>query len=130
MLTRKLRTILVQACAAGLITVAVACSSAITESGVRLGEDIPRGVPAVKLADVLADPAGFNDTGVVLQGVVASQCSTLCHFNFQDGVHSVTVYPQGFKLPRLPRGRGVTLFAHVYSGEGQVAFSVLGLHME
>jgi hypothetical protein len=130
MRTNNLRTELRYAWLACLTALAAACSTAVNETGLRLGEPVPDQAAVTQLAEVLADPAAFNDARVVLKGVVASQCSSLCHFNFQDGVHSVTVYPQGFKLPRLQRGRGITLFAHVYSGEGQVAFSVLGLHME
>lgn len=126
MLKNTIRTVCVL-CAVALV---IGCSSPDAQSGVRLGEDIPEGAPIVKLADVLADPAAFNDARAVLKGVVASQCSSLCHFNFQDGVHSVTVYPQGFKLPRLGRGKNVTLYTQIFSGEGGVAFSVLGLRME
>jgi uncharacterized protein YdeI (BOF family) len=126
MLKNTIRTVLVL-CA---VTLMIGCSLPDAQSGLRLGEDIPAGAPVVKLADVLAGPAAFNDARVVLQGVVVSQCSSLCHFNFQDGVHSVTVYPQGFKFPRLDRGKNVTLYAQIISGEGGVVFSVLGLSME
>jgi hypothetical protein len=126
MLKNTLRTV----CVMFAVALFIGCSSPDVQSGVRLGEDIPEGAPVVKLADVLDNPAAFNEVRAVLKGVVASQCSSLCHFNFQDGVQSVTVYPQGFKLPRLGRGKNVTLYAQIFSGEGGVAFSVLGLSME
>ena len=117
-------------CILCMTALTVGCSSPGAQGGVRLGVDIPEGSPVVKLSDVLSDPGAFNDTQVVLKGVVAGQCSSLCHFTFQDGVHSVAVYPQGFTFPRLGRGKNVTLYVQIFSGEGGVSFSALGLRME
>ena len=124
------KNILCTVCIMCIAALSVGCSSPGAPGGVQLGVDIPEGSPVVKLSDVLSDPGAFNDTRAVLKGVVAGQCSSLCHFTFQEGVHSVAVYPQGFKFPRLGKGKNVTLYVQIFSGEGGVSFSALGLFME
>ena len=100
------------------------------EKGLRLGEQVPVNLSVVKLADVLAAPAGYHGQKIVLEGSVLTQCPSLCFFNFQDGPKNVTVYPKGFKLPKLERGKPVTIYVEVIKGEGQIVFSLLGLEME
>ncbi|MEZ4550370.1 MAG: hypothetical protein R2874_07815 [Desulfobacterales bacterium] len=49
---------------------------------------------------------------------------------FRDGLYTATIYPQGFKFPKLKRGKPVTIYTQVISGEENVVFSALGLKME
>ena len=105
------------------------CTISGSDPGVRLGAAIPENAPVVKLASVVDNPAEYNGKTIVVKGTVSSQCPSLCHFVFQEGVHIATIYPQGFKFPRLERGKSVTLYTEVVSGEGQVVFSALGLQM-
>ncbi|MEZ4568244.1 MAG: hypothetical protein R2860_15230 [Desulfobacterales bacterium] len=65
---------------------------------------------------------------MLLQGLVSGQC-TLVNF-FRDGLYTATIYPQGFKFPKLKRGKPVTIYTQVISGEENVVFSALGLKME
>jgi len=118
-------TVLFLACAALSL---VGCGG--PEKGLRLGEQLPENVSVIKLADVLATPANYNGQKILLKGSVLTQCPSLCFFNFQEGPQNVTFYPKGFELPKLERGKPVTVYAEVIKGEGQVVFSLLGLEME
>lgn len=108
----------------------IGCSLFGTDAGMHLGVEIPENEPAVKLASVMENPSGYSNKPVVIKGRVAGQCAALCEFFFQDGIQTVTIYPQGFKLPKLDRGKNVTIYTQVVSGEGQVVFSALGLKIE
>jgi hypothetical protein len=79
---------------------------------------------------VLENPADYNGSRIVMNGVVSGQCASLCEFFLLDGAHTATTYPQGFSFPRLERGRNVTIYALVTSGEEKVVISALGLRME
>ncbi len=100
------------------------------DSGLKLGVEIPSGEPVVRLATVLDNPDEYNGRKVVMQGVVSGQCAALCEFFMLDGAHTATIYPQGFRFPKLDRGRNVTIYAQITSGEGQVVLSAVGLRME
>jgi len=122
---------LIFACLVFGVVSAFGCSpSGESGGGLHLGEIVPETAPVVKLADVLAAPVDYDGKKIVLQGTVVSQCASLCDFSFQDGARNITVYPKGFKLPQLERGKPVTVYAEVIKGEGQVVFSLLGLEME
>ncbi|MBU4055511.1 MAG: hypothetical protein KKA41_14195 [Proteobacteria bacterium] len=96
----------------------------------RLGVDIPTTEPLVGLASVMGNPAEYDGKAIVMKGFVSGQCASLCEFMFRDGMHTATIYPQGFKFPKLKKGKPVTIYTQVISGEGQVVFSALGLKME
>lgn len=118
--------------AAALLAAAVAiasCGGSSSESGLRLGIEIPAAEPVVRLAEVLENPAEYHGRQIVMQGVVSGQCASLCEFFLLDGAHTATIYPQGFRFPKLERGKSVTIYAQVTSGE-QVVLSALGLRME
>lgn len=106
----------------------LAVSGALAE--VRLGVEIPEAEPVVKLDSVIKNPAEYNGKTIAMKGVVSGQCASLCEFFFRDGIHTATIYPQGFKFPKLNRGKPVTIYAQVISGSEQVVFSALGLKME
>lgn len=105
------------------------CNTSGADAGLRLGIDIPENEPVVKLASVLENPSEYHGKNIVIKGIVSGQCASLCEFFFQDGVHKATIYPQGFKFPKLERGKNVTIYTQVISGEGKVVFSALGLKM-
>ena len=106
------------------------CSDSAGGPGKRLGIEIPADQQAVRLASVLEKPADFNGKKVVMRGIVSAQCASLCEFTLLDGSDTAIIYPQGFKFPRLERGRSVTIYAMVTSGEENVVLSALGLRME
>lgn len=105
-------------------------SASPVRAELRLGVDIPAAEPVVGLASVMENPAGYDGKTIVMKGMVSGQCAALCEFLFRDGMHTATIYPQGFKFPKLRKGKPVTLYTQVISGEGQVVFSALGLKME
>jgi len=112
-----------------LVVITSGCSPPGNEgSGLQLGVDIPASEPVVKLAAVMENPSEFNGKNIVMHGFVSGQCASLCEFFFKDGVHTATIYPQGFKFPKLEHNKSVTLYAQITSGE-QVVFSALGLKM-
>ena len=96
----------------------------------RLGVAIPKTETLVGLASVMGNPAEYDGKTLVMKGFVSGQCASLCEFMFRDGIHSATIYPQGFKFPKLKKGKPVTIYTQVIRGEGQVVFSALGLEME
>ena len=113
----------------GLAAIA-GCNSSESDAGLRLGVAIPENEPVVKLASVMDNPSEYNGKSIVMKGIVSGQCPSFCEFFFKDGVHTATIYPQGFKFPKLEQGKPVTIYSQVISGEGQVVFSALGLKME
>lgn len=96
----------------------------------RLGVDIPEDEPVVKLESVIENSAAYDGKTIVMKGLVSGQCASLCEFFFRDGLHTATIYPQGFKFPKLKRNKPVTIYTQVISGEENVVFSALGLKME
>ena len=100
-----------------------------SEAKTQLGVDIPQNEPVVKLAAVLENPDAFDGKKIVMKGIVSGQCPALCEFFFKDGIHSATIFSQGFKFPRLKTGKPVTIYTEIIRGEGQVVFSALGLEM-
>jgi hypothetical protein len=106
----------------------LSCSNA--GAGRTRGAAIPADLPAVKLADVLGAPAGYSGKKVVMKGIVSAQCPSLCEFTFKDGVSTALVFPQGFRFPKLKKGRPVTLYAEITSGSGNIAVTALGLRLE
>jgi hypothetical protein len=99
-------------------------------SGRKLGAAIPEGQPVVRLADVLATPADYNGKMVVMKGIVSAQCPSLCEFTFKEGINTTLIFPEGFRLPKLKKGRPVTLYARITSGSENVVVTALGLRLE
>ncbi len=117
---------IVVALAAGFMFVAGCGKSEQT----KLGAEIPGDADVVELASVIDKPAEYNGKSVVMKGVIAGQCASLCEFFFKDGVHKATIFPQGYKFPKLTTGKPVTVYAQVTAGEGQVVFSALGIKVD
>lgn len=114
--------------AASAVIALAGCGGTDSESGGRLGVEVPDQA-AVRLSEVLENPADYNGRRIVLNGVVSGQCASLCEFFLLDGAHTATIYPQGFEFPKLDKGAPVTVYAEVTSGEENVVFSALGLRM-
>jgi hypothetical protein len=112
------------------VAFAFGCGESASESGKGFGVDIPSDQPVVELASVLENPAEFDGKNIVMRGVVKGQCASLCEFFMLDGAHTATIYPQGFKFPKLERGGRVTIYALITSGEENVVISALGLRTE
>lgn len=119
-----------------VLAIAVALGLTIIGAGgcgrdatLKLGVDIPADEPVVRLATVMENPDAYDGRKVVMQGIVSGQCAALCEFFMLDGGDTATIYPQGFKFPKLERGRNVTIYAQITSGEGQVVVSAVGLRM-
>ncbi len=112
------------------VVMTAGCNISGADAGLRLGVEIPENDPVVKLASVMETPSKYHEKNIVMKGIVSGQCASLCEFFFQDGVQTATIYPQGFKFPKLEKGKSVTIYTQVISGEGQIVFSALGLKME
>ncbi len=97
--------------------------------GIRLGQEIPADIKPTKLTEILAQPASYNGKTVVVNGIISGQCPSFCEFFFKEGANQVTIFPQGFKLPKLETGKKVTVYANITSGEN-VVFSALGIRTE
>jgi len=64
-----------------------------------------------------------------MTGAVSGQCASLCKFNFKDGDDVIEIHPSGFKVPKLPIGSRVEVYAKVVSGTERTAFTVTGMKM-
>jgi hypothetical protein len=62
--------------------------------------------------------------------VVSGQCPSLCEFFYKEGVHKATIFPHGYKFPKLKTGRPVTVYAQVTHGSENVVFSALGVRID
>ncbi|NLD99850.1 MAG: hypothetical protein GX640_08240 [Fibrobacter sp.] len=98
--------------------------------GTRLGQAIPKNIQQSRLSDILREPASFNGKSVVVKGIISGQCPSLCEFFLKDGAHHVTIFPQGYKLPKLQTGKKVTVLATVTTGDENVILSALGIQTE
>lgn len=116
--------------AVSLVVMTWGCKPASSDSGLQLGAGIPVSEPATNLADIMENPSKYNGKKIVMNGFVSGQCASLCKFYFKDGVHTVTIYPEGFKFPKLEHDKKVTLYSQVVSGEERIVFSALGLKMK
>ncbi|MBD3315154.1 MAG: hypothetical protein GF344_05160 [Chitinivibrionales bacterium] len=113
-----------------LVTSVVFVIGCAKEKGTQLGVPIPEQAAEVELASVIEKPADYNGKTIVMKGIISGQCASLCEFFFKDGVHKATTFPQGYKFPKLTKGKPVTVYAQVTAGEGQVVFSALGVKVE
>lgn len=111
-----------------LVTCAVLLVSC-GEKKVKLGQAIPAGSEVIKLSDIVAAPLEYNGKTVVLKGIISGQCPSLCEFFYNEGAHKVTVFPQGYKFPKLPVGKKVTVLASITSGNENIVFSALGIEL-
>ena len=111
----------------GFVLILSGCSSARTMD---LGVSIPSDAQIVTLSSVLASPSSFNGKTFVMKGVISSQCASYCEFVLKDGVYKATIYPQGFKFPKLPVGKPVTVYVQATVGDEQVVLSALGLKID
>ena len=127
---KKLTFYSVSLLSAILVMVALLAGGCSGPAGAAFGLAIPPDQAVVTVADVLASPGDFHGRSIVLRGVVSGQCSSLCEFFLREGVRTVTIFPQGFSLPRLKTGSRVTVLAKITSGEEQTVFSALGMTLE
>lgn len=100
------------------------------DKSLKLGQPIPTNLPVVELEKIMKSPSEYNGKNVVMQGTISGQCSSLCEFFFQDGIHNATIFPEGYKFPKLETGKKVKVYASITSGEDNVAFSALGIETE
>ncbi|MBL8026158.1 MAG: hypothetical protein JNL74_07095 [Fibrobacteres bacterium] len=98
-----------------------------SKGGTTLGGAIPGDAEKVLLKDLLAEPAKWNGKKVLLHGVVSGQCGSLCDFNLKDGSSVVTVFPEGYELPKLEIGRMADVYALITAGEERVVVSAIGI---
>ncbi len=101
-----------------------------TGGGIRLGQEIPSDIKPTRLSEILAQPSSYNGKKVVMSGIISGQCPSFCEFFFKEGANQVTIFPQGYKLPKLQTGKKVTVYALVTSGKENVVFSALGIRSE
>lgn len=92
-----------------------------------LGEEIPSDIKVLPLETVLSNPETYNGQKVVLKGIISGQCPSLCEFFYKEKGTTVTVFPKGYKFPKLESGVPVTVYAEVASGPEQTILSALGI---
>ncbi len=108
-----------------LLVFVSACSNS------HIGEKIPFGMRKTELADIMNNPGEYDDKNVLLVGHVAGFCATSgCHFVFRDSGVAMNIYPKGFKLPKLEKGKPIKVYSHVKAGEKKVVVTALGLEVK
>jgi uncharacterized protein YdeI (BOF family) len=68
------------------------------------GTGSPTGqTPAVKVADILKNPAAYNGTAVVIQGKITNECGSGCWFMMDDGTGTlyIDLAPNNFAIPQI-----------------------------
>lgn len=85
-------------------------------SKAQFGQPIPAHVQAVKLADILKDPASYKDREVVLEGNYGYYCCP-DDFSYREGLEGIEVAPVGFASPKAERGRPIRIYGVVRVGE-------------
>ncbi len=103
--------------------------SGCAKSGGSYGEEIPAGLQVAALQDILNNPLQYHDKKVVLQGILTSQCASLCDFVYQEGSLSQSVFVQGFKAPRLKTGTPIKVHALIVGDGERVVISALGIQV-
>jgi len=110
-----------------LLIVAAIIVAGCSKKSASLGKEIPSGAENVKLADLLTNSANWNGKTILIKGNVSSQCASLCDFTLKDGASVVTVFPDGYSLPKLNIGRSAEVYAQITSGEERVIVSAIGI---
>jgi uncharacterized protein YdeI (BOF family) len=91
---------------AGVILTAGCTSQPASGTGGPAAQD-----PAVKIADIVRDPAAWNGTAVAVQGKIAAECGSGCWFILDDGTGTlyVDLAPNNFAVPQIS---GTTVVVH------------------
>ena len=91
-----------------------------------VGLKIPADKEATSLSELLKKPEDYHQKKVLLEGVFAGACLSLCKFTYREGKDVITVYPRDFKLPKIKKGQRIRVYAEVTAGKRMV-ISALGL---
>jgi hypothetical protein len=108
----------------GLVSVLTGCGR-----GKTVGEAAAPDAATTPLATILATPEEYSGQTVVMEGVLAAQCPSLCDFTYAEGNKSVTVYMGEEKAPRIQSGQPVRVTAAIHEGKEQVVFTAKGLEI-
>jgi len=102
-----------------VLLAAAGCSRKAGEVG-KAGE-----IPEVKLASLLADPGAYNGRQVLLKGNVESVCPSGCDMVYREGPDSVTLFPRGFKIPKMKKGKPVDAYVDIVVGKKNTVYTLL-----
>ena len=91
------------------------------------GLKIPADEKVTSLSEVLKNPEVYHQKKVLLEGIFVGACPSLCDFTFQDGVNTITMYPKGFKLPKIQKRQRIRVYTEITVGKERVVVSALGL---
>lgn len=87
--------------------------------------EIPEGIEVTRLLEILENPIKYHGKNVLLSGFVNSVCPSGCDMVYQEGAIAVTIYPKGFKFPKMKKGQPIKVYAEVTAGEERVIISAL-----
>lgn len=76
------------------------------------GEAIPSNLTVVKLKDILENPKDYKDKEIILEGNFGTPCCAT-DFNYKEGLDLVEVYPKGFPIPNIKRGKPMRIYGIV-----------------
>ncbi len=86
------------------------------EGKARYGEAVPKNSKVVKLKEILEHPDIYKDKEVVLEGNYGNYCCA-SDFVYKEGIEAFEVYPKGFPMPKLERGKPIKIYGIVRSIE-------------
>ena len=121
-----MKTTRIIAALSALAAIAVAAGCGGTKT---VGTPARADVAATPLAEVLDAPEKFAGQTVVLQGVLAAQCASLCDFTYAEGHRSATIFTGDPTPPKIPAGQPVRVTVQVHKGEEQVVLDAQGLEI-
>ncbi|MEM5799954.1 MAG: hypothetical protein QXZ43_04810 [Candidatus Aenigmatarchaeota archaeon] len=78
----------------------------------KYGQAIPANIKVVKLKEIIKNPENYKDKEVVLEGNFGGICCA-ADFNYKEGSEVVEVYPKGFSIPKLNRGKPIRIYGVV-----------------
>lgn len=79
---------------------------------VRYGEAISGNVKVAKLKEILEHPDEYKNKEVVLEGNYGNHCCA-SDFVYKEGIEAVEVYPKGFPIPKLGKGKPIKIYGIV-----------------
>ncbi len=92
--------------------------------------NIPVDMEVTKLAQILENPALYDNEKVLLSGVVGHGCLKCPgDFPYQEGADTVEIFTKGFHRPRLRKGQPIRVYAEIKAGEKKVVISALAMEV-
>lgn len=95
-----------------LVVTGIAVGLVEVEGKTKYGKPIPDNIKVVKLKEILKNPKEYKNKEIVLEGNFAGICCAT-DFNYKEGIEMLEVYPKGFPVPKLDKGKPIRVYGIV-----------------